>query len=102
MEQVISATEARVHFGELLRRVAEGHQAVIVERDGKPQVVVLAVEEYERLKATQPRNDWRQTMEKAIAVADGIRARRAGCLLPDPTDVISEMREERDEQLHLP
>ena len=30
MEQVISATEARVHFGELLRRVAEGRQAVIV------------------------------------------------------------------------
>ena len=102
MEHVISATEARVHFGKLLRRVTEGHQAVIVERDGKPQVVVLAVEEYERLKATQPHGDWRQTMEKAIAIADSIKARRAGRPLQDPADVIRETREARNEQLHLP
>lgn len=102
MEQVISATEARVRFGELLRRVVQSREAVIVERDGKPQVVVLSLEEYERLKAAQPRSDWRQTMERAIALADSIRASRCGRPLPEPSEVIRQMREERNEQLGLP
>ena len=36
MSTVVSATEARVHFGELLRRVAEGRETVFVERGGQP------------------------------------------------------------------
>ena len=102
MEQVISATEARVHFGELLRRVAKGREAVIVERDGKPQAVVLSLEECEQLKATQPRSDWQCTLEKAIAVADSIEARGGGRTLPDTADVVRETRQDRDEQLGLP
>ena len=46
MEQLISATEARVRFGELLRQVVHGREAVIGEWDAKPQVVLLALEEY--------------------------------------------------------
>ena len=102
MERVISATEARVRFGELLRRVVHDREAIIVERDGKPQAVVLALEEYERLKASQPRSDWRQTMDKAIALADSIRTARGGRPLPEPAEVIRQTREERNEQLGLP
>jgi prevent-host-death family protein len=102
MKRVLSATEARVHFGELLRQVVESREPVIVERDGKPQVVVLPVAEYERLKACESGADWRQTMEKALDLADRIRASRGGRPLPSPEDVIREMREERDEQLGLP
>ena len=36
----ITANEARSHFGEVLRRVAEGEQ-VIVERDGRPLHIPL-------------------------------------------------------------
>ena len=50
MDDVISATQARVHFGELLRKVATGGGPVFVEKAGTPQAVVLSVEEYERLK----------------------------------------------------
>jgi prevent-host-death family protein len=41
MERVVGATEARIRFGELMRRVAEQKTCVIVERGGKPWVVVL-------------------------------------------------------------
>jgi prevent-host-death family protein len=102
MKHVISATEARIHFGELLRRVVESREAVIVERDGKPQVAVLPLEEYERLKACQPGRDWEQTLRKALDLADRIDARRGGRPLPSPAEVIRETREERDEQLGLP
>ena len=53
MEVRMSATEARRHFGELLRRVIEDRTPVIVERGGKPQVVFVSLSEYERLRARQ-------------------------------------------------
>ncbi len=48
MGRVVSATEARAHFGELMCRVVEEREPVIVERAGKPQVVVLPMATYER------------------------------------------------------
>jgi prevent-host-death family protein len=47
----MSATEVRRHFGEVLRYVAETKRPVYVERYGKPWVVIIAIEEYERLMA---------------------------------------------------
>ena len=66
MGRVITATEARIHFGELIREVVEKQQAVIVERGGKPQVVVLSINEYENLLAGQAqREDWRTLLAQA-------------------------------------
>jgi prevent-host-death family protein len=45
----VSATEARVRFGELMRQAVEGGQPIIVERGGKAHVVVLSMDAYERL-----------------------------------------------------
>ena len=49
MSKTMSATEARIHFGELMRHVTEQKEPVFVERAGKPQVVVISVAEYEQL-----------------------------------------------------
>ncbi|WP_223903337.1 type II toxin-antitoxin system prevent-host-death family antitoxin [Thermus thermophilus] len=38
-KRVFSATEARVHFGEALRRVEEG-EVIVVEGRGRPQAVI--------------------------------------------------------------
>ena len=66
MGRVITATEARIHFGELIRDVWRSKQAVIVERGGKPQVVVLSINEYENLLAGQAqREDWRTLLAQA-------------------------------------
>jgi prevent-host-death family protein len=43
MEHVVSATEARIHFGELMRRAVEKQVPTIVERGGEPHVVILSV-----------------------------------------------------------
>ena len=95
MESVVSATEARIHFGELMRRVVEGQEAIIVERGGKPQVVVLSVAEYERLGDGQQRQpDWRTLLREA---QEQIQAELAGReLRPSTEEVIRQMREERD------
>jgi len=44
----ISATEARIHFGEVIKRAYAGEH-VIVERDSIPVVVILSFPNYERL-----------------------------------------------------
>ncbi len=95
--RTISATEARVHFGELMRSVVEDEQPVIVERAGKPEVVVMAVSEYQRMQETNEEDDWRITLRRAREVGEKIRERRAQYPLPPPEEVIRQMREERSE-----
>jgi prevent-host-death family protein len=97
MGRVITATEARIHFGELIHDVVEKQQAVIVERGGKPTVVVLSINEYENLLAGQAqREDWRILLAQAH---ERIRADLGDQQLPPPEDIIRKMREERDAQL---
>ena len=45
MEKVVSATEARIHFGELIQKVADEQCPIIVERGGKAQVVIISVDQ---------------------------------------------------------
>jgi prevent-host-death family protein len=96
MERVVSATEARIRFGELMRRAVEDHEAIIVERRGKPYVVILSAEEYERLRKRQGQGDWKELVQGARAQ---IEADLGGRTLPPPEDILEQAREGRDEQL---
>jgi len=98
MERIVSATEARVHFGELLRQVSEEGQTIIVERDGRPQAVVISVAEYERMLGQETPN-WQTALERLRLIGERILERRQGLPLPPPEEWIREAREERDEQL---
>ncbi len=99
MERVVSATEARIRFGELMRRAVEDRETIIVERGGKPYVVVLSVQAYERLRKEHPETTWQETLEQILRLGARIKARRGGKPLPPPEEVIREMREERSAQL---
>ena len=96
MERRITATEARIHFGEVMRRVVEQGERVVVERDGRPQIVLLSIAEYEQLKEPGPREDWRKLVQQSRRQ---VRAELDGRDLPAPEEIIRQMREERDEQL---
>jgi prevent-host-death family protein len=97
MERVVSATEARVHFGQLMRWVVESQRPVIVERGGKPHVVLLSVDRYESLLAEgQEQEDWRELVRQA---REQIQAELGGRELPPPEEIVRQMREGRDEQL---
>jgi len=49
MPSTISATQARVHFGEVIKRAYISQEPVVVEKDGIPVVVVLSFPHYEQL-----------------------------------------------------
>ena len=96
MARMVSATEARIHFGELMRRAVEDGEAIIVERGGKSAVVVLSVQEYERLLKGQQQADWKALVAEARAQA---QVDLGGRPLPPPEEILRQIREERDEQL---
>lgn len=96
MERVVSATQARIRFGELMRQAVESQEAIVVERAGKPQVVVLAVEEYERLLKAHERDKWKGLVDGARSQ---IQAELGGRSLPRPEEILRQLREGRDEQL---
>ncbi|MBI3970595.1 MAG: type II toxin-antitoxin system Phd/YefM family antitoxin [Chloroflexi bacterium] len=97
MERTVSATEARIHFGELMRQVVEAKRPVIVERGGKPQVVVLSFADYQRLQADQRRQPtWQGLLAHAHALT---RSELKDRVLPPVDEIIERMREERDAEL---
>ena len=95
MGRVISATEARVRFGEVMRQAVEDHETIIVERGGKSHVVVMSVEEYERLLKQQQHVDWKELVHGARAQ---IQAELGDRTLPGPEEILEQVRGARDEQ----
>lgn len=96
MGRVVSATEARIHFGELMRQAVENHETIIVERGGKSHVVVISVEEYERLLKQQQQGDWKELVHGARAQ---IQAELGDRTLPRPEEILEQVRKGRDEEL---
>ena len=94
----ISATEARVHFGEIYRRVTENDETIIVERNGKPGMVILPIEEYEALRQQQTgeykRPEW---LENMIRVGKAWSAERTDHMPIDWNRIIDEGREDEND-----
>ena len=93
-QEVINATEARVRFGELLMRVKDGDQAVIIEKSGRPAAVMMSVSLFEALRnKAQP--SAADPIEEALILGRRVRNRRMKELTPSE-EVLRESREERD------
>lgn len=97
MTKTMSATEARTHFGAVLRGVTERGETVIVERGGKPRAVVLSIDEYRRLQASDgPQEDWWSLVEQA---QERFKREWGDRPMPDIVQIINDAREERDAEI---
>ena len=96
MSKRVSATHARVHFGEILRAVQEEGDTIIVERGGRAAAVILPIAAYERIGDEARSRDWRARIAALHALWQEELGERG---LPDAVEVIREAREERDDQL---
>lgn len=94
MLRTISATKARINFGEVMKQAKIG--PVVVERDGKPEVVVLSKKAYDQLVAVNAKTNLKKRFDDLHAQ---IRAELKDRKLPDLAEVIRQGREARDEQL---
>jgi prevent-host-death family protein len=99
MTRTISATDARVHFGEVLRGVSEERATYYVERSGTPVAVVIPVDEYETLRQQQGESVRPAWLDHVIRVGQQLAKERAGKPPINWEKIIDEGREERDAQL---
>lgn len=99
----VSATEVKNAWGRVVRRIIQQREAVLVESKGKPLVVILPLEEYERLTRQQETALYRQRqltlLDEAERLAKEVAARYETQPLPDSTELIRDMREARDDDL---
>lgn len=94
MLKTISATKARIHFGDVMKQAKIA--PVIVERDGKAEVVVLSKKAYDQLVVAKSRANLQKRLD---ILHTQIRAELNGKELLDISDIIRQGRAERDEQL---
>jgi len=100
MVRRVSATAARVHFGELLDGVISRHDVVFVERAGKEVAVVVSVDDWKAATASRS-GEWKRANAMLAEYherlrADGTAERLRGV---DWEEEIRAGRAERDQQL---
>jgi prevent-host-death family protein len=87
--KVISAVEARTHFGEIMKRSLKKGERFIVEKSGIPMVVILNANEYERIIHER---------EERFKILDRIKAKLPGIsseeVEKDVKETIRKIREE--------
>jgi hypothetical protein len=69
---------------------------VIVERDGKAQVVIISKSAYDQMRNSQKKPDWRELVKRS---RDMIREELQNRPFAPPEDIIRQMREQRDAHL---
>jgi prevent-host-death family protein len=51
---VVTALDARAHFGRMLRRVEEEGRSLVIAKRGSPRAVLLSIRDYVRLARPEP------------------------------------------------
>ena len=51
---VVSALQARANFGQLLQRLENEGQSLVIEKRGRPRAVLLSIGNYVKLAAPEP------------------------------------------------
>ena len=101
MERVVSATDARVRFGEMMHYLNHTQEPIIVEKSGDPQMVMLSIEHYKRLQNQLNSSSFEVAswVERVQQTREKIFAELGGKELPDAAELIRNMRENRNAQL---
>ena len=63
----ITASEARVHFGEMLKKVHSGRTRLVVEKGGIPVAAIVSMEDLERLSTGE--GIPKEAVDRALAAA---------------------------------
>ena len=94
----ISMTDAKRRLGELVKRAAYGGERFILEFRDKPQAAIVSYEDMERLEAHgRSKAEEMKALERLDAIRERLAARSG--ILPDSSEEIVKMREERVDYL---
>lgn len=94
----VSITEAKQRLGELVKRAAYGGERIVLEFRDKPQAAIVSLEDLQQLQSGgKPTRDKWEALDRLDIIRKRIAARVGR--LPDSTEEIRRMREERVDEL---
>lgn len=93
MPKILTATEARIHFGELLRTVNTIDDHIVIEKDGRPAAVMMSPDHFATLSRRYTPED---ILERARQTREMIAQAFAGRPIPDADELIDEGRDDVD------
>lgn len=100
MADEVSIAQARADLSAFINRVAHGRERVILTSRGRPKAALVSIQDLKALEALAPDRAARlAALAEADAVRESILRRRNGVPLPDSSEEIWAMREERMEEL---
>jgi prevent-host-death family protein len=92
-----NATEAKLHFGEILNRAVYAEQPTIVTRHGKPVAIIASIKEWEnRSEKPGKKNSGPSWLRKMTLVQNQIEERRKRLGIKATSDSVQLIRELRD------
>lgn len=92
MARTVSAAEAKNHFGAMMEAVREGEN-VIVQRHGKPEMVMIAYDAYEQTEEMRKLQKRADALARLEALRERVQARNS--------DLTDEQAEEIAEEISL-
>ena len=100
----IPATLLRQRAGDLLARVRYARERFVTERYGEAVAALVSVDDLHRLEAADrlsaaQRTQRQEALSQDQAVREAILAHRSGAPLPESTDEVRRLREERADAL---
>ncbi len=75
MEERITATEAKLRFGQVMRRAVE--KDVVVVSRGRPTVAIVSYEEYRKLRDLRERLRREKALERLERLAETVQQRNS-------------------------
>lgn len=109
MSQIeVTMTELRQGLGELVNRAAYSGEHVVLVSRGAPRAVIIGIEEFKRLEQSAQQGSRSVQQDRytaALAEAHAVRERirqwqeEHGVEPLDSTEVLRELREERDDEI---
>jgi prevent-host-death family protein len=94
MPKTMSATEARVHFGEVIRSVNASGDHIVVEKDGKRAAIILSPRRFDELMRRSSAEDILERVREGHLM---IEKAFAGKPIPDAYDLINGGRDDVDD-----
>ena len=99
MARTVTATEAKVRLGSIMKWISEKKEAIIIESRGQPTVVLIPFQEYEEIKALQEEERRRQALARLEALAERVGARNQDLSLKEAEELADRFTREVIEEM---
>lgn len=79
--KAVSIGEVKRDIAELVNRVANGHERIVLTSRGKPKAVLVSMEDYQRLQEQEQareQHDWAAWLRRADELSERILQERGG------------------------